>query len=413
MKESISQQWTERLNQVIPWGSSTCSKAPQLVPEEPGVIVRGERCRVWDADGKEYIDFRNGLGPITLGYQFPAVDEAIRAQLANGIIFGHPHPLECEVAEMLCAQIPCAEQARFLKTGGEALAATIRIARFYTGRDHIIQIGYNGWVNSLAAGGAQLPGQRSATVPGVPQALSSLHHAAQWNDLEEVERLFNEYTGQIAAVVIAADYAAIAQGETFYPALRELTRKEGSLLIFDEIVTGFRIALGGVQEYFNVVPDLAVFSKGMANGMPIAAYVGAKEVMAACDKGGTVISSTFGGETLSLAAAKSCLTVYSNQDVVRHLWLQGERMWGGLQDIFAEFGVPIEIRGFWPCPAFSVGSGADGSILQQFFRLAYKHGVSLYNVSYVNFSHQTADIDEALGRLRGACAEMEGGRNSV
>src|SRR5690606_4332241 len=136
--------------------------------------------------------FRNGLGPVTLGYQFPEVNEAIRQQLDNGIIFGHAHPLEAEVAELLCELIPCAEQARFLKTGGEAIAAAIRIARKFTGRDRIVQIGYHGWVIAVAGGGPQLPGQRteSAKVPGVPMALSELHHSSGWNNIEALEKLF-------------------------------------------------------------------------------------------------------------------------------------------------------------------------------------------------------------------------------
>lgn len=416
----VSLQWNNRLNKVIPWGSSTCSKAPGLLPEEPGVIVRGDGCRVWDADGKEYIDFRNGLGPVTLGYRFPAVDEALRRQLDSGISFGHPHPLEAEVAEMLCELIPCADQVRFLKTGGEAVAAAIRIARHYTGRDHIVQVGYNGWLNSLAPGGSQLPGRAAAQVPGVPRELSSLHHAATWNDLPAMERLFADYGGQIAAVVVAADYAAMQEGAAYYPALRELAGKHGALLIFDEIVTGFRIAIGGVQEYFGVVPDLAVFSKGIANGMPLSVIAGRKEVMGCCDRGGVIITSTFGGETLSLAAAKACINTYVEQDVVTGLWKRGERMWKRLNGLFEQLDIPLSVQGFWPCPAFvnrpgteeKADGGPDEGIRESFFRLAYRHGVSLYNISYVNFSHGGPDIDEALTRLEKACEELNRWRES-
>jgi glutamate-1-semialdehyde 2,1-aminomutase len=404
--QSVSQAWVERSRAVMPWGSSTCSKAPGLLPEEPGVIVKGAGCRVWDADGREFIDFRNGLGPVTLGYQFPAVDEAIRKQLESGIVFGHPHPLECEVAELVCELVPCAEQARFLKTGGEAIAAAIRLARHYTGRDHIIQIGYNGWLNSLAAGGAALPGRQAASVPGVPQSVSALHHPAAWNDLRGLERLFDEYDGQVAALIVAADYAGMEEGHTFYPAIRALTRKHGSVLIFDEIVTGFRIAVGGVQEYFGVVPDLAVFSKGIANGMPLSVYAGSKEIMKACDVGGAIITSTFGGEALSLAAAKACIATYRNHDVVGHLWKQGERMWSALNRLFAAYGIPLEVRGFRPCPSLVQLPGADGGWKERFFRLAYRYGVSLYHVSYVNFSHSESDIDEALSRLEFACEQL-------
>lgn len=401
-----SQRWTERLNKTIPCGSSTGSKAPLYAPEEPGVIVRGRGCRVWDADGRDYIDFRNGLGPVTLGYAYPAVDEAIRRQLDNGIIYGHPHTLECEVAEMVCELIPCAEQARFLKTGGEAIAACIKLARAYTGRDHIVQIGYNGWLNGNAVGGAALPGRTAQVLPGVPLAVSSLHHACRWNDIAALERMLDEFGGQIAAIVIAADYGSMEAGHTFYPAVRALADKHGSLLVFDEIVTGFRIAIGGVQQYFGVTPDLAVFSKGIANGMPLSVYAGRKDVMSRCAPGNVVISSTFGGETLSLAAAKACIDIYRKHDVPGFLWRQGEAMWGGLKRLFESKGIPVTIRGFWPCPAFAATEGkAGGDVLPPFFRLAYKHGVSLYNVSYVNFSHGDDDIAEALVRLERACDE--------
>ncbi|WP_164821619.1 aspartate aminotransferase family protein [Paenibacillus koleovorans] len=405
---SSNMQWHERLNEHIPWGSSTCSKAPSMMPEEPAVIVKGKGCRVWDADGRSFIDYRNGLGPITLGYQFPEVDEAIKEQLSNGIVFGQPHPLEAEVAELLCELIPCAEQARFLKTGGEALAAAIRIARAYTGRDHIIQVGYNGWVNALGSGVQMLPGQRASgsSIKGVPSAVTGLHHVVPWNDLKAMEEVLEAHSGQVAAVLIAADYAGMEHGATFYPAVRELTRKHGALLMYDEIVTGFRVALGGIQQHFGVTPDMAVFSKGMANGMPISAYVGRKEVMAACDRGGTVISSTFGGETLSLAASKATLQVYKEQNVVGHLWKQGEALWGGMNRVFDRLGVPIELKGFWTCPAFTAKAGAEADIVSRFMRQAYANGVSLYSVSYVNFSHKDADIAETLERLEQACHNL-------
>jgi len=397
-----SEQWAQRLRATIPWGSSTCSKAALYPPDEPGVIVRGKGCRVWDADGKEYIDYRNSLGPITLGYQFPAVDEAIRKQLETGIIFGHPHPLEGEVAEMVCEVIPCAERARFLKTGGEAIAACIRLARYHTGRDHVIHIGYNGWLNSLASGGRSLPGAVAETTPpGVPAALAALHHACGWNDRERLEEIFAQAGDQIAAVVVAADYARIAEGETFYPFLRELTNQHAAVLIYDEIVTGFRVALGGVQEYFGVTPDLAVFAKGIANGMPLAVYCGKAEIMEKLDK--VIVSSTYAGETLSLAAAKAAITTYREQDVIGHIWRQGEKLWQGVNALFQKYGIPGAAEGFAACPFLSFPSN---EWREKFLRAAYRNGVSLYNVSYVNFSHQEEDINETLKRLEQALREL-------
>lgn len=403
-----NETWTQRLQRVVPGGSSTFSKTPRLVPEEPGVIVRGDGCRVWDANGREFIDFRSGLGPVTLGYRFPAVDAAIRSQLESGISFGHPHPLEAEVAELLCEAIPGVRYpsgaARFLKTGGEAIAACVRLARCHTGRDHVVQIGYNGWLNSLASGGMALPGQALPAAPsGVPAALSALHHQCPWNRLDLVEQVLSAYPNQVAAIVVAADYRHMAAGATFYPALRKLVDAHGSVLIYDEIVTGFRIARGGVQEYFGVLPDLSVFSKGIANGVPLSAYVGRREILQALDR--VPVSSTFAGETLSLAAAKATLQTYRDQDVIAHLWRQGETLWNGVNHLFDRYRLPCKVEGFWPCPQFVFSPDAP-DFRERFFRAAYRHGVSLYDVSYVNFSHRDADIAQALHRLETACSEL-------
>lgn len=410
MSKNISEQLLEKAKRNIPWGSSTCSKAPYLRPHEPAAIVKGKGCRVWDVEGREFIDFRNGLGPVTLGYQFPEVDEAIRKQLESGIIFGHPSILEYEVAEMLIDVIPCAEQVRFLKTGGEAMAACIRIARGYTDRDHIIQVGYNGWLNSLATGGPVLPRQSGGSFPsGNPGCISELHHACAWNDMNKIKDIFEMVGGNLAAIVIAADYVTMAKGSVFYREVRDFADKNGVLLIYDEIVTGFRIAMGGAQEYFNVVPDLAVFSKGIANGMPLSVYAGRRDVMSKCDRGnGVVISSTFAGEALSLAVAKAVINVYKSCNVVDHLWKQGEKLWTSLNHIFNKYDLPMETKGFWPCPAFTARKGAPADIITKFLGFAYKNGLSLYNVSYVNFSHKDGDIDEALQRFDNTCFDLKG-----
>ena len=405
MNGNRSAEWAERLRAVIPWGSSTCSKSPRLLPDEPGVIVRGEGCRVWDADGREFIDYRSALGPVTLGYRYPAVDEAIRRQMESGIVFGHPHPLEGEVAELLCDVIPCAERARFLKTGGEAVAACIKLARHHTGRDHVIQIGYNGWLNRLAAAEPSRAGKPSPSAPpGVPQALSALHHACSWSDCDRVARLFHELDGQVAALVVASDYRTPEAGATFYPFLREITSQHGAVLIYDEIVTGFRVALAGVQEYFGVVPDLAVFAKGMANGMPLSAYVGKAQIMDKLDE--AIVSSTYGGETLSLAAAKACIAIYRQEGVVEHLHKMGGRLAAGLNGLFEKCGVPLRCAGYACCPEFAPDEGAEPDLADRFFRACYRKGVSFYTCAYPTFSHRQSDVDETLERVETALGEL-------
>jgi glutamate-1-semialdehyde 2,1-aminomutase len=393
-----SELWSARLSELIPGGSSTISKRALLIPQEPGVIVRGKGCRVWDADDKEYIDFRNALGPVTLGYCFPEIDNGIKTQLKNGIVFGYPHPLEGKVAELLCQTIPCAERVRFLKTGGEAIAACIRLARHYTNREHIIQIGYNGWLNSLSSTGMHLPGRKTmGKVPGVPDELSKLHHSVAWNDREGILQLFEQLNGKVAAVVVAAGYEDIGAGKDFYPYLRKLTGQEGTLLIFDEIVTGFRLALGGVQEYFDVTPDLAVFAKGLANGMPLSTYLGKTEIMECLDK--VTISSTYGGETLSLAAAKATINFYMNNDVIGHLWKVGKLFFDGFAELLREYCIPAVIKGMPPLSFIYFTPETPKSYMDNFYRNIFLSGVNLYNGGYVNYSHQTVDIEEALQRI--------------
>ncbi len=399
-------QWFEKLEKYVAGGSSTGSKRAYLLPEEPTVAVRGKGCRIWDADGKEYIDYKNGLGPVTLGYCHPVIDNAVMEQLKNGIVYGQPHYLEAEVAELICDVIPSAEKVRFLKTGGEACAACIKLARAYTGKDHIIQIGYNGWLNTVASGARLNPREEAKGAPmGVPVAVSEQFHAAGWGDKATVEKLFEVYEGKVAAVIVAAGYANMEIGATFYPFLREITKKNDTVLIYDEIVTGFRIATGGVQEYFNVAPDLSVFAKGIANGMPISVFCGKAEIMDYVSKG-AVVSSTNGGETLSLAACKAAINLYRTEDVSKYLWKTGEKLWTSVNGLFKKHNVPSEVKGFWPCPTFVNQAGAPKDLNARILRAGFKYGVSLYSTSYVNYSHKDADIEETIARLDKAIAEV-------
>jgi glutamate-1-semialdehyde 2,1-aminomutase len=401
-----NEQWYDKLEKYVAGGSSTGSKRAYLLPEEPTVIVRGEGCRVWDADGKEYIDYRNGLGPVSLGYGHPTVTEAVTEQLKKGIVFGHPSYLEAEVAELLCEVIPSAEKVRFLKTGGESCAACIKLARAYTGRDHIIQIGYNGWLNTVAAGARLNPREEAQGAPkGIPLPVSELFHAVGWGDTATIEKLFSAYEGKIAAVIVAAGYANMEIGATFYPFLREITKKNGALLIYDEIVTGFRVATAGVQEYFNVVPDLSVFAKGIANGMPLSVFCGKAEIMDLLSQG-AVVSSTYGGDALSLAACKAVVEFYRKEKVTDYLWKAGEKLWTSVNKLLESYRVPSVVKGFWPCPSFVNQEGAPKDLTARILRAGYKYGVSMYSVSYVNYSHKDKDIDETIERMDKAVAEV-------
>jgi glutamate-1-semialdehyde 2,1-aminomutase len=405
MDRSVSKSWAmyrEGLDHLA-CGSSTLSKVPRIEDAEPAAIVRGRGCRVWDADGNEYIDFRNGLGPVTLGYCVPEIDRAITEQLQSGIVFGHPHPLEAQVARLLTEVIPFAQRARFLKTGGEAVAACIKIARHATGRDLIVQCGYNGWLNRMGPEGR--PPAAAATdglaYGGVPEALRRCHTSLPWGDLPAWEAAFATRGREIAAAVISCDYAEMEKGREFLPAVRALTRRHGTLLVMDEIVTGFRLAIGGAHEYFHIDPDLAVFAKGIANGMPLSAYLGRADLLESSGQLG--ISSTYGGEALSLAAARAAITLYRDKGVIDHLWRVARQFVDGMKDIFRRRNLAAELLGVPVCPAFRFPSPA---LATAFFAACYRYGVSLYQVPYVNWSHQEADIAEALSRIDQAAKDL-------
>ncbi|MBN1623107.1 MAG: aminotransferase class III-fold pyridoxal phosphate-dependent enzyme [Clostridia bacterium] len=401
-----NEYYYKKLERYVAGGSSTGSKRARLIPEEPMVIERGKGCRVYDANGREFIDFRNSLGPVTLGYSHPEVNEAIIRQLEKGIVYGHPGVLEAEAAEKICGIIPCAEKVRFLKTGGEAVAACIKLARSYTGRKRIIQIGYNGWLNTLGSGARVNPRDRAEGVPkGIVEELSFLHHTVEWNDTSTIDELFELHQGEIAAIIVAADYKGMEDGAEFYPYLRKICNENETVLVFDEIVTGFRVALGGVSEYFNVTPDLAVFAKGMANGMPLSVFCGKNEIMDEITKGASV-SSTYGGEQLSLAAALKVIEIYQREDVTGYLTNEGARLWNEVNKLFMSRGIGLSYKGLGPCPIIVSDNPRDINLIDDFFRKAFAIGISLYNVSYINYSHKKSDIEEVLEKLDNVISSM-------
>lgn len=393
----VTASWAlhDRATELIPMATQTHSKAPreELRGVEPCYLTRGAGSHVWDLDGNEYIDFRNGLGPVVLGYCYPAVDQAVRAQLDQGIVFSYPHPLEVEVAERLVNAIPCAESVRYLKTGGEAMAATHRLARGYTGRDLIVSCGYHGWLNTMSR-------------PGQPAAIRSVYRDLPWGDATAFETVLHEE--KVAAVSVACSYADMDRGHEFLPRLRELTRKHGALLIFDEIVTGFRLHPAGAQGYFAVTPDLAVFAKGLSNGMPLSCFCGRRDVMAAVEN--VVVSSTFGGDTLGLAAARAVLDLYAREDVVGQLWVRGRELHDGFARICDQLDVPARFQGLPPLGQLVFEYPESERNRALFLRLnaeLLKRGIIIYTVCYPNYSHTSRDIDDTLTAMSDAFRSMQ------
>jgi glutamate-1-semialdehyde aminotransferase len=296
-----SQDLLERAKNLIPCQTQCLSKGPTQFVQgiSPVYLDRGDGSHVWDVDGNEYIDYISGLGPIILGYNHPVTNQAIQDQLRKATTLSLMHPLEVEVGELLCEVVPCAEMVRYGKNGSDATSAAIRIARAFTGRDHLAQYGYHGWQDWCVVSTS-----RNRGIPGV---LRDFIHPFQYNDLVSLEGIFAKYKDQIAAIIMEPVLVDPPKDD-FLAEVKRLAHKNGALLIFDEVITGFRWALGGAQDYFKVTPDLACFGKSMTNGMPLAAVVGREEVMRSCED--VFFSLTYGGECLSLAAALATIAVF-------------------------------------------------------------------------------------------------------
>ena len=386
-----SMAWLARARQVVPGASQTLSKGPSMFVEGayPVFLDRGQGCRVWDVDGNEYVDYIMGLASITLGYAYPAVTEAVARQLERGSIFSLPHPLEVEVAERLRALIPCAEMARFFKTGSEADAAAVRVARAATGRDVLLFAGYHGWHSWFAV-----------TTPrskGIPKDFSRLIAPFDYNDLGSLERALDEHHGRVAAVIMEPVLLE-APAPGFLAGVKAAAHRHGALLIFDEIVSGFRWAVGGAQEYFGVVPDLAVFGKGMANGLPLAAVVGRADLMAEFEE--IFVSSTFGGDTLALAACLATLQEYGARPVIEHLWRMGRRFQEGFAAAAARRGVPARAIGYPVHPKIVFDHPSPETarlVMSLFLQETARRGVIFHFAGFnVSFSHADADVDPTL-----------------
>lgn len=306
----------EKAERVIPLGAQTVSKSRLTLP--PGIAplysTRADGCKIWDVDGNEYIDLIAGLAAVNIGYGDKEIGDAVIAQVPNGVTISLAHPIEEEVAQLIVDLVPSAEMVRFGKNGSDATSAAIRVARGYTGRDHVIVCGYHGWHDWYI-------GTVSSRNLGVPEDVAALAHSVPFNDLLAMEsELKRNPTAAIIMEVMTLEWPV----EGYLEGVRELATRYGALLVFDEMITGFRFANGGAQEYFGVTPDLSTFGKGMANGYPLSAIVGKREFMMVLEK--AFFTGTFGGELLSLTAAKKVLERIKRTNVISRISEKGERL---------------------------------------------------------------------------------------
>lgn len=379
----------ERAIKIIPKGTQTLSKGPDQFVDgvAPKYLAKGEGCHVWDVDGNEYIDYPMALGPVTLGYDYPAVVEAVIKQLRDGTTFTLMHPLEVELAELLVEVVPCAEMVRFGKNGADATMAAIRIARAYTGRDHIAYYGYHGCHDWYAV--------TTSLGKGIPQFNRQLIHAFEYNKPSSLEKLFDLYPNQIGTVIM--EQPGIEPVDNFLQNVIDIAHGNGALFVLDEICTGFRYALGGAQEYYGIVPDLACFGKGMANGLPISAIAGKKEFMEELNE--IFFSLTFSGETLAMAAALATINEIRAKNVIPYIWEKGRKLRDGLSRVAQEAGVDLFLGGNPPRSnfVFRDNSGQESLDLKSLFlQETVKRGILFGGPVYISFSHTDGDIEKTV-----------------
>ena len=390
----------ERARLLIPGGAHTYAKGDDQYPQlAPSFIARGQGCHAWDMDGNEFIEYGMGLRAVTLGHAYAPILRAVEKELAGGTNFNRPAPIEVACAEAFLESVPTAEMVKFCKDGSTAVDAALRLARCHTGRDKVAICGDHPFFSTSDwfIGTTGMPG-------GVPQWVRDQTVKFRYNDLGSVASLFERYPGQIAAVVLeAARTDEPAPG--FLQGLQALCRREGTLLVFDEMITGFRWHTGGAQHVYGVVPDLSTFGKALANGFALSAIAGRREIMSL---GGVdhqrervfLLSTTHGAETHAMAAAIATMRVYREEPVVEHLHRQGRRLREGFLQAVAARGLQGRLDCFGrDCCLFFATLGTDGHASQPmrtlFMQEMIRHGV-LAPSFVVSYSHTDADIDYTI-----------------
>ena len=394
----------KRAELTIPLGSQTFSKSrtQYAVGISPLYAAKARGAKIWDLDGNCYIDLVSALAAVTLGYGDKGVEKAVRKQLTRGVSISLPGVLEAEVSELIVEMVPSAEMVRFGKNGTDATSAAIRLARAYTGRDHIIVCGYHGWQDWFIGS--------TTRNKGVPDSVSALTHKFGYNDIASLEALLNEYDGKIAAVIMEP-MNVVFPDPGFLEAVQRLSKDAGALLVFDETITGFRFSVGGAQQLFGVTPDLSTFGKGMANGFPLSAIVGRRDIMMEMEE--IFFSGTFGGELLSLAAAKEVLTRHASQDICGNIAYIGTELSSATQSIIDHYNLDnvIKISGHnsWTFLNWSNSGEFSSDEIKTFFaQETYKRGVlvlSTHNVTLAHNSRQRGKIIEVYSEVAGLLSD--------
>jgi len=422
MRTNESELLFAKARRLLPGGVSSPVRAFGSVGGSPLFLVRGRGSRVWDADGNEYVDYVGSWGPMILGHARPEVVELVQRTAAAGLGFGAPHPLEVELAEAVRRVYPAMEKLRFVSSGTEATMSALRVARGYTGRDYILKFkgNYHGHADGLlveAGSGALTFGQPSSA--GVPKGYAELTLVGRYNDPEHLAQVFGEYGERLAAVIfepVVGNAGVIPPTAEFLDALRRLTREYGTLLIADEVMTGFRLAPGGATERFGLEPDLITLGKILGGGLPAAAYGGRAEVMAQVAPEGPVYQAgTLSGNPLAMAAGLATLRILQAEpEIYERLENYGAHLQDGLDEALNAAGVPHTINRVGsmltvffteePVRGFDDAAATDTETFKRFFHSLLQGGVywppSAFESAFVSAAHGEEDLEKTIAAAK-------------
>ena len=427
MQQTRSQQLFEQAQRVIPGGVNSPVRSFRAVEGTPPFIARGQGARIWDVDGNEYIDFLGSWGPLALGHAHPVVVEAVQRAAADGTSFGAPVEQEVQLAEIVCQAFPSVDMLRLVNSGTEACMSALRLARAFTGRSKIVKFAgnYHGHADGLlvqAGSGALTHG--IPTSAGVPESYAAETLVATYNDTASVETLFDAWPDDIAAVIVepvAGNMGVVPPADGFHADLRRITEANGALLIFDEVITGFRVGYGGAQALFGITPDITTLGKIIGGGLPVGAYGGRRDVMQMVAPLGPMYQAgTLSGNPLAVAAGVATLTELQRPGVYEQLEAAAVRFTEGVAAAFGRAEVPSTINrvasmftGFFnPGPVTSLAQveQSDAAIYGRYFHALLDRGVyiapSQFEAGFVSIAHTDADIDRAIEAVGEAVAAV-------
>lgn len=432
LKTVTSRAWRDRALRVLPDGVSSPVRGGKLFEPYPFYVERAEGAYLYDVDGNSYLDTVMAFGPVILGHAHPAVTRAVQEQAAKGLIYGTCTPLEVEVAEMIREMVPAAEMVRFVPSGTEATMHAIRVARGFTGKAKILKFeghyhGNHDQVLVSVTPPLEVVGNEAAPVripvgSGIPEEHYRHTLLAVWNDLDAVERLVRRHRHELAAIItepIMANKGFIPPEDGYLQALQRIARENEVLFILDEVITGFRLAPGGAQEVFGLKPDLCTFAKAIANGAPLGAFAGRREVMAVLEGGKVRHAGTYNASPLCLAAAKATLQELRANDgaIYKKLAELGEKLRKGLQDASERAGIPAIVQGmgsmlqiyFTDLPKirnFREAMRSDRATFARFAREMIRRGVFVHPDAFEHWflsaAHSADDIDRIVATAEDA-----------